>query len=300
MTRKISLRALTTCLILPLIAACSDSLPLYERPLPASWSAEQSVDLRKLPFDGAHNFRDLGGYQTRDGRTLRWGRLYRSDKLSELSAADEQYIERLEIRRIVDFRSEAERAEAPNRFAPDTSVSVYNKPIAIAATAIDDMRGFVTSPDTGVEEVRALMIAANREMIEKHTPVYREFMQELLHSSSYPTVFHCTAGKDRTGLAAALVLSALDVPRETILEDYLATNTYTREQMANWLRWINIGSLFRANEDAARALLGVEADYINAAFDAIDETYGSMDNYLQTALGIGPNERQQLQEYLLY
>lgn len=300
MTHKLSLSALTLCLILPLLTACSDSLPPDERPLPASWSAEQSVHARKLPFDGAHNFRDLGGYQTRDGRTLRWGVLYRSDKLAGLSAADEQYIERLEIRRVVDFRSEAERAEAPNRFAPDTSVSVFNKPIAIAATAIDDMRGFVTSPDTRTDDVRALMIAANREMIENHTPAYREFMQELLHGSSYPTVFHCTAGKDRTGLAAALVLSALNVPRETILEDYLATNTYTQEQMANWLRWIKVGSLFRANEEAARALLGVDADYINAAFEAIDETYGSMDNYLQTALGIGPKERQQLQEHLLY
>ncbi|WP_372747569.1 tyrosine-protein phosphatase [Litorivivens sp.] len=291
-----ALRYAGLLLLAIMLSACSKNTPLAERPLPAQNPPQE----RRLPFDGAHNFRDLGGYQSADGKTVRWGLIYRSDKLSDISSADEAYLEALEIRRIVDFRSESERLDAPNRVAPDSSIRIVNKPIAIRAAAVDQMIETITSSTTTAADMQQFLVNANREMVEKYTPVYREYLQELLVESSYPTVFHCTAGKDRTGFAAALVLSALGVPRETIVQDYLASNDYNREYIDKMVLYIKLGSLFRANDEAVRALFGVQERYLNEAFAAIDEHYGSMDNYLQQGLGIGPVERQQLRDILLY
>ncbi len=278
------------------LSACSKSTPLDARPLPAIASKDVS---RKLPFDGAHNFRDLGGYKTVDGREIRRGLLYRSDKLSDLSERDEQYLERLDIRRIVDFRSETERSESPNRIAPDSSIAIVNKPIDVDAAAVDLLAERITASDTSVAEMAQLLIDANRQMVEEFTPVYRDYMQELLQEGNYPTVFHCTAGKDRTGLAAALVLSAVGVPRETIMQDYLATNAYTADYIERMVTLIKVGSLFQANTEAVRALFAVDERYLGEAFAAIDEHYGSMDNYLAEGLGLGDTERQQLRHILL-
>ena len=281
------------------LSACSRSIPLEARPVPASMAAEQGDSIRNLPFDGAHNFRDLGGYTSADGKTLRWGMLYRSDKLSDLSETDEQYLERLGIRRIVDFRSELERSEEPNRIAPDSSIAIVNKPIAIEAAAIEQVKDRIVASDATAAEMGQLLISANRQMVEDFTPVYREYMQELLQADNYPTVFHCTAGKDRTGLAAALVLSAVGVPRETVMQDYLATNLYTAEYIDRMVMLIKAGSLFRANDEAIRALFAVDERYLNEAFAAIDEHYGSLDNYLSSGLGLGEAERSRLRELLL-
>jgi protein-tyrosine phosphatase len=281
------------------ITACSRSVPLEARPAPDQLVSEQGESIRKLPFDGPNNFRDMGGYVTADGKKLKWGMLYRSDKLSDLSATDEQYLEKLAIRRIVDFRSEQERTEEPDRIAPDSSIAIVNKPITIKAVEVGQIGERIVSSDATPEEMGQLLVDANRQMVEDFTPVYREYMQELLVSANYPSVFHCTAGKDRTGLAAALVLSALGVPRDIIIQDYLASNTYNAEHIDKMLMLIEISSFFRANSEAVRAIFAVEERYLNEAFIAIDEHYGSMDNYLTAGLGLGEVERQKLRGLLL-
>lgn len=290
------LATLVACLGL---SACSRSIPLDARPIPLQLATEQGESVRKLPFDGANNFRDLGGYTTSDGKTLRWGMLYRSDKLSDLSEKDEQYLEQLDIRRIVDFRSDLERSKEPNRIAPDSSIAIVNKPIAIDAAAVDQIKDRIVASDATADEMGQLLITANRQMVEDFTPVYREYLQELLNADNYPTVFHCTAGKDRTGLAAALVLSAVGVPHETVMQDYLATNIYTAEYIDKMVMLIKAGSLFRANSEAVRALFAVDERYLEEAFSAIDEHYGSLDNYLTTGLGLGAAERARLRALLL-
>ncbi len=281
------------------LSACTRSTPLDSRPLPAQFATEKDNASRKLPFDGAHNFRDIGGYATVDGKQLRWGMLFRSDNLSDLSDADEQYLERLNIRRIVDFRSISEREEQPNRIAPDSSIAIVNKPMPIEGAAVAQLKDRIVASDASAEEMGQLLINANRQMVEDFTPVYREYMQELLVADNYPTVFHCTAGKDRTGLAAALVLSAVGVPRDTVMQDYLATNTYTAEHIDKMVMLIKVGSLFRANTEAVRALFAVDARYLEEAFAVIDEHYGSLDNYLTAGLGLGSSERETLRSLLL-
>lgn len=303
MLRRTTLKAvLTTILLVSAVVglnACSRSTPVDERPIPAELAQPERQTYRKLPMDGAHNFRDLGGYQTKDGRRLQWGRLYRSDKLSDLTPADEQYLEKLGLRQIVDFRSVAEREEAPNRIAPDSSIAIVNRPITVEAAAVDMIKDKIGASDTTPEEMGAFLVAANRQMVEEFTPVYREWMHSLLDERNYPMVFHCTAGKDRTGLAAALVLYALDVPMDTIMDDYLATNHYTQDYIDKMVTIVEASTLFRANTEAVRALFAVDKAYLGEAFAAMDEHYGGIDNYLEAGLGIGAPERARLRELLL-
>ncbi len=278
---------------------CDRSTPLADRPIPAELPAAERSAYRKLPMDGAHNFRDLGGYETSDGRRLKWGMLYRSDKLSDISPTDEQYMEKLGIRRIVDFRAPIEREEEPNRIAPDSSIAVINQPIAVDAAAVDHVKDRIAASDVTAAEMGQLLVDANRQMVEQFTPVYREWMQSLLNTDNYPSLFHCTAGKDRTGLAAALAMYAVGVPMETIYEDYLLTNTYTADHIERMVNLIEMGTLFKANSDAVRALFAVDRAYLGEAFKAMEEHYGSVDAYLSEGLGIGPEERQRLREILL-
>lgn len=278
---------------------CDRSTPLDERPVPSELPADAREAYRKLPMDGASNFRDIGGYRTDDGRTVRWGMLYRSDKLSDISPTDERYLDKLAIKRIVDFRSPVEREEEPSRIAPDSSIAVIHRPITVEAAEVDHIKNRIAASDVTREEMGQLLIDANRQMVEKYTPVYREWMQSLLNPDNYPTVFHCTAGKDRTGLAAALVLHALGVPQETIYHDYLLTNRYTSEHTEKMLTVIELSTLFKANSEAVRALFEVDRAYLQEAFTAMEEHYGSVDNYFKEGLGIGAEERQRLREILL-
>src|SRR5690606_28692555 len=119
------------------------------------------------------------------------------------------------------------------------------------------------------------LVDANRDFVEQHTPVYREWMQSLLQADAYPALFHCTAGKDRTGFAAALVLAALDVPQDTIYQDYLATNSYTEDYREKVKLFITLRSFGKVDGDTLEPLFGVERRYLEEAFKAIDEHYGS-------------------------
>ena len=114
-----------------------------------------------------------------------------------------------------------------------------------------------------------------------------------------PALFHCTAGKDRTGFAAALVLLALGVPRETVLEDYLLTNRYRERFDRRVLRWVPLASLFRTRAEDMRPLLEARPEYLEAAFQVMEEEYGGVDGYLERGLGVDARLRAQLEANLL-
>ena len=275
------------------------SLPADERPIPAQLPEAEREALRKLPFENAHNFRDLGGYKTSDGKTVKWGLIYRSDKLSELSSEDEFYLDRLGLTRIVDFRSIKEREAAPDRVAPASSIAIQHVPIKVTGADFDLIKSKIESGDLREDELSELLVQANRELVEQYTLIYRAWIQSILEDNGLPMAFHCTAGKDRTGFGAAIVLLALGVPKETVMADYLATNTYTAEQIEKTVSIVKWASLFQADAEALRPILGVEERFLNEAFLAIDEHYGSVDNYLTEGLGLTPDKRQQLRDLLL-
>jgi protein-tyrosine phosphatase len=282
-----------------LIAALARAL--RPAPLPRHLPPERREPGRRIPFDGPGNLRDLGGYQAADGRTVRWGVLYRSDHLGGLSARDLRQLRHLELAVLVDFRSAAEKAAAPNRLPRSHPIRVVELPL-FDDDASDAMgaglRARIVRGDLAGIDGAALLIEANQRLATEFTPSYRQFVAELLAAGGAPVLFHCTAGKDRTGFAAAIVLRLLGVPEEVIVADYLRSKTYS---LAARRRDLLLLRMLKGRELTAlvRTLLGVEAAYLQAAFDAIDREYGSFAAYARDGLGLSEADVTRLRDTLL-
>jgi protein-tyrosine phosphatase len=280
-----------------LVLACSDALPPAERPIPAELAAEARDAQRRLPVEGAANLRDLGGYAARDGRRLRWGVLYRSDALADLSDDDVAYLDRLGLRRVVDFRSDGERERDPDRLP--AGVTPVLQPIAGDGLDPKELQDQLLSGEADAEQAASWLVEGNRAFVTEFGDVYARFLRDLAEPGSLPTLFHCTAGKDRAGYAAALVLMALDVPRDTAMRDYLLTNDFTRAKTASLLHLIRFVSFFRTDPEDVRPLFEARESYLGAAFATIDAEYGSTDTYLRDALGVDDALRERLRAQLL-
>ena len=279
------------------LLACGDALPpASQRAIPAELPVAEREAQRRLPLSGAANFRDLGGYATRGGHALRWGALYRSDSLADLSDEDLAYLERLKLHRVVDFRSEAERERDPDRL-PGGPTVVW-QPIAGQGLDPRALQDRLLAGEVSADQSVAFLVEGNRAFVNEFRDVYSRFLHDLADPTNLPTLFHCTAGKDRTGFAAALVLLALDVPRETAMRDYLLTNTYTQVKTHRTLRMIRFMSLFRAHPEDLEPLFEARESYLNAAFAAIDAQPGGTEAYLRS-LGADDALRERLGANLL-
>lgn len=279
---------------------CGSNLPADERPIPGELNPSQREQHRRLPLDGAHNFRDLGGYKTTEGKTVKWGVLFRSDKLSELSNDDLEYLKRLKLRRIVDFRSKSERDAEPDRIPLQTPpIQVIENPISPVGMDPAVLKDKILSGDIEDLNLGELFLKANRAFVTDSGREFGVWVRSLADPDNLPSLFHCTAGKDRTGFGAAIVLLALGVPREDVIRDYMLTNIYTKDQIRKKLLQIRIFSLFRTDPEDVRPLLGVERRFIEVAFHAMEAKYGSVDNYLCKELGIDSKVRKALRDALL-
>lgn len=256
--------------------------------------AYQSEDHRKIVLDGTSNTRELGGYKTEDGRSLKWGVLYRSDKLSELTDADQEYLLQLGIKRVIDFRSSEEKQNEPDQL-PST-LKYIEMPIE-ADGAIRPKVEAILKGDLN-EDVGAILVETNKEFISDFSGVYKGFIESLIENQE-PTLFHCTAGKDRAGFAAALVLLAVGVPEKIVIEDYMKTNKYTEETIQDYINKINLYSLGSVDAEILRPLLGVEERFIRAALDEIKQKYGSVENFIRDELKIRDESIIELKNFLL-
>jgi protein-tyrosine phosphatase len=248
------------------------------------------VKKRHLALEGAPNFRDLGGYETSDGRTVKWGQLYRSDDLASLTDADLARVGSLGIELVCDFRASAEKASEPDRLPAADPPEVAALEIGAESFMVKDLRERIQSGDTEGLDLRAMLIEGNRQFATTFAPQYAAMFERITKPENLPALVHCTAGKDRAGFASAMILSVLGVPRETVMSDYLLTNYYTAAATERRLLMIEVFSLFRADGDALRPLFGVEPAYLEAAFDAIDASYGDFDTYRREALGLDDAE----------
>jgi protein-tyrosine phosphatase len=250
----------------------------------------EHVRKRHLALEGAPNFRDLGGYATADGRTVKWGMLYRSDNLSHLTDEDLARVSALGLNLVCDFRTEPERAEEPDRLPASDTPEVLALPIGVDGFMVNDLRERVMSGDVEGLDLRGMLIEGNRQFATKQAPTYAAMFERITKPENLPALVHCTAGKDRAGFAAAAILSVLGVPYETVLADFLLTNHYTASATERRLFMIELFSLTRADSDALRPLFGVEPAYLEAAFGAIEEKYGDFDSYRREALGLDDAE----------
>ena len=266
-----------------------------DRPIPANLSENLREDTRKLPFTGAHNFRDLGGYKTSDGKTVKWGKVYRSDNLHSLTDEDLKYMERLNLKSVVDFRSDEERNDEPDRLTPDMTpilLPIKFEPEGVTETLVRDLT-------FGDLDSSNLLRDFNIILVKEFTEEYREFFRHIVDNGGEPFVLHCTAGKDRAGFGSAMILTVLGVPREKIIEDYLLTNTYVSDHVDRKLLETELKTFFRADSDNLRKINLVEERYIQAAFDTIDSHWGGMDQYISEGLNLTEEDINKIKDYYL-
>jgi protein-tyrosine phosphatase len=242
--------------------------------------------MTNLTLTGAPNFRDLGGYRTASGDTVRRHHLFRSDHLGSLATQDVELLSsRLrENVRVLDLRGVTERQSAVTVLEGATVHSLPIEPTIVQVLAdLTDAGRTLTQAD-----VVGHMQETYRGFVRHNTHRFASLFGFLLESND-PLVFHCTAGKDRTGFAAALILLALGVPHDEVMRDYLLTN----ERLKPKSEWKGL------SPEVASVLYRVQPEFLDAAFDVVRTEYGDVDGYLRKGLGVGVSDRQRLRELYL-
>jgi protein-tyrosine phosphatase len=252
---------------------------------------------RLVPLDGALNFRDLGGYPAAGGRTTRWGRVYRSDGLDQLTDADLDRLSRLGIRLVCDLRNDHEVRDAPSRLPSHPTLRHLRHPIGQHR---DDAPPLLERILAGkVREFSAGQMAdLYVTMLEIAGPTFAQVVLLAADPANHPMVFHCTAGKDRTGVAAALLLGVLGVADDDLLDDYELTTTYRSATRIESLRprLTQVG----VDVDAVRAYLSAERPVLAATLGYIRTRWGSIEDYLFDAGGLDHATVQQARAELLH
>jgi len=255
---------------------------------------------RVLPLQGGRNFRDMGGYPTEDGRMVRWGRLYRSGSLAGLTAADYAHLAGLKIAVVCDFRSSSERTAEPTLWAGSDVPVIHARDYEMSSRHVRPALG---DPNRTPDSLRQAMHGFYRDLPYDHSECYARMFGELLAGRT-PLVFNCSAGKDRTGVAAALIFSALGVPREHILQDYSLS-----EQLVNYDALAGgegvaetatgFSALRKVPKEIRAPLLRSDPAYLAAALDEIDRREGSVAGFLKSQLDVGREETETLRGLLL-
>lgn len=250
-------------------------------------------DSRFVPFEGSINFRDFGGYDTTDGRRVDWGKLYRCGALSNLTEADHERFTNLSVGVICDLRRDDEVEMNPTPAHPPFHVRQH---IPIAPGSSPMLRESLQGSAHGVADRINFMVEITREIARDHHDAYSRLFRHLLESDG-AFLLHCSAGKDRTGFGAALILSAIGVDEDTIVQDYLLTNQaeclfrFMGERMRG-----HYGD--KLDDGSLEAITGVREEYLRAALDEVRTRHGSVDGYLEE-IGVGEAERAELRHRLL-
>ncbi|WGT27967.1 tyrosine-protein phosphatase [Pseudomonas marginalis] len=249
---------------------------------------------------GAPNFRDMGGYRAADSRTVRCQRLYRSEGLAQLTSEDLEVARSLGIQLICDLRSDKEKLQIPTRWPEGTGVELLQLNVTADIRAGSDSIAKALLDTPTAEGATQAMLLSYRQFpgaFARHLP---SLFQRIL-TNGLPLVFHCAAGKDRTGFLAAILLAALGVSQENILEDYLLTSHYWKgprsEESIKQVLTIIFGT--EPCESVIQPLASVKEEYLAEAFRTICEQHGTVDTYLEKVAGLGPKQRETLQNLLL-
>lgn len=254
---------------------------------------------RQIRFDGAHNFRDLGGYPLDCGGSFVPGRVYRSDHLGRLTDADRQRLSELEIATVVDLRRASERAENPD-LLEGTGINEIWLPVEAEGADVINIRREVEAGRVDARAASEFLIEANRLFVTRFSQVYSEFLHLLLQPESLPLVFHCSAGKDRAGYAAALTLLVAGASKHHVMADYLATNLCNQEHRRALMAGLPENAEVATTRQALNVLMQVEERYLAAAFTEIDRSYLDASDYMSRALAFGTDKQARLKALLTH
>ena len=265
---------------------------------PAMLSPGTSLGIKSVP-----NLRDLGGYKAPDGSMVRYGIAYRSDQLNPISGDDMKKIVALGLKNDFDLRTAEERSKRPDELPPGVNNVWLNVLADVKGTSAAELQDLIANPKEANEvlgggKAEALFIKVYKEFITLPSAnrSYHELFVALGNSGDEPALFHCTTGKDRTGWAAAALLTLLGVPEQLVYQDYLRSNEYILPAYQPLIdRFVKAGGEASIPED----LLGVKAAYLKASFDEMHAKYGTIEAYFADGLGIDKAAQQTLRHRFL-
>ena len=263
--------------------------------------SDELANDREIHLKGTSNTRDIGGYMTSDLRTLRQGQIIRSENLSRLTASDFQKLEEIGVKTVIDLRTNKEHDQAPTVWQGDNPPRFFHFPVGDAHNDwFNAQRKMMKRNRFTEDQALEHMVEGYRMIAEEGPPSYQKLMDLVLDQSNWPILIHCNAGKDRAGVATTLILEALGVDRETIMEEFLLTNEMARiEEKAVFLakeskKFSNGGRSGRSPSASAwLPIVGVHPEMLEAFYASVDEQYGSMDAFL-TELGVDQDARRAL------
>ncbi|HEU0042708.1 MAG TPA: tyrosine-protein phosphatase [Jiangellaceae bacterium] len=246
---------------------------------------------RRVPFEGIQNFRDLGGYRTRSGEAVRWGLVFRADALHGLSTGDLALYGELGLRVVYDLRRDLEREQLPNP-VPSRPLTITGQPAGAEPAVLAEAAARLTTADG-----ERFLLQMYLGLLEHSAGQIGELYTGLAAGDGLPAVFHCHGGKDRTGIVAALLLEALGVERETVLDDYELTARYRRRehQESTFGRLLESGM----TPEAAAGVLSAPRWAMAQALDDLDRRYGGVEAYLTGPAGVTAADLQVLRERLV-
>lgn len=253
---------------------------------------------RRIPLDSQPNFRDLGGYRSADGKTIRGGLLYRSGNLDELSDADRLTIRGLKIRTVIDFRSVSE-AQADEAFWSEQGTQYIHLPIDPGNLATLFWEAMRTGDSSKLPD--DILSVNNRLVIQEACSQYGALFKQLSDPTNLPLLFNCTHGKDRTGIAAVLVLMALGVSNEASMSDYLLSNTFREAENQAQLDTLREAVQDKPGIDLKKleAAFTLHPHHFDVIFDSIQELHGGLENYLAKGLKLSEQEIAAIRSNLL-
>jgi protein-tyrosine phosphatase len=303
------------------VKATSTKYKLVWNSAPDSWSKAQAISIKASPetvvlasahpilklkdkketfyaaprgimLKGAANFRDLGGYTTTDGHQVKWGKIYRSADISKLIDDDVKVLQELNIKMVCDLRGEQEVATAPDKLpvgAERILLSAGSENVGGAASYMKYMKN-----PASADSMMTAFYTRTDHLAKKYKPM---FDQLLALETDKALMFHCTAGKDRTGVGAALILYSLGVDEKTIFQDYELTNEFRKQSNEQYIKMLTAQGL---PEASARSMMAAKPEYLRAAFDSINKTFGSMDAFLEKQIGLDKEKINALRAKFLY
>lgn len=260
------------------------------------------VHERIIPLFNTHNFRDLGGYQTTDGQTVKWGQIFRSDKLSLLSTDDQKQLTGLNIHTDIDLRSAEETSAAPDLLPHQIKYlanPVFQRDVTDSSKSVGGLSEELhTDPQAGRKHMQEVY---HDMMSSPHAAnAFRIIFEQLLTvPADQGILFHCTAGKDRTGMSAYLVLRALGVSPEDAKKDYLLTNTALKNFLNGRRAMLRAANYSATLIDNYTALWTADPSYLAAARQTIKNQYGGINHYLHQALQLTDNDLKDLRQLYL-
>ena len=238
---------------------------------------------KKLLLPSVSNFRDLGGYSNKKGLKIKKHTIYRSNFFSKINKRDLIKLKGLGVKTIIDFRGGKESKMNEYKDYPNLAINLHSQPIETNSSK--ELYELFTLGKPTEKKVKELMINSYKEYALNFAEKYKFFFRLLTNKNNFPLVFHCTAGKDRTGFASALLLYSLGMSHKTIQKDYLITNKVWKP---------NIELPKKASKSSIMAMLRAETEYLNSALEIIKKTYGSLDSFLINELKLSESKRNKI------